>query len=126
MHPAAPRSLHTAAEVSGLVARPLPLGEMARVVAQLGCDRVSRLACTSTCLGEISPSQLSEVSMSLWIRLCNHMYMPRLLHSGPQLLVLYRSKYRPNWWTQHVPQTMAATGQNIIVSGPNCLFAESC
>ena len=28
-----------AAEVAGLVARPLPLGEMARVVAQLGCDR---------------------------------------------------------------------------------------
>ena len=28
-----------AAGVAGLVARPLPLGEMARVVAQLGCDR---------------------------------------------------------------------------------------
>ena len=28
-----------AADVAGLVARPLPLGEMARVVAQLGCDR---------------------------------------------------------------------------------------
>ena len=28
-----------AAEVAGMVARPLPLGEMARVVAQLGCDR---------------------------------------------------------------------------------------
>ena len=28
-----------AAEVAGLVARPLPLEEMARVVAQLGCDR---------------------------------------------------------------------------------------
>ena len=28
-----------AAEVAGLVARPLPLGEMAGVVAQLGCDR---------------------------------------------------------------------------------------
>ena len=28
-----------AAEVAGLVARPLPLGEMAHVVAQLGCDR---------------------------------------------------------------------------------------
>ena len=28
-----------AAEVAGLVARPLPLGEMARVVSQLGCDR---------------------------------------------------------------------------------------
>ena len=28
-----------AAKVAGLVARPLPLGEMARVVAQLGCDR---------------------------------------------------------------------------------------
>ena len=28
-----------AAEVAGLVARPLPLGEMARVVAQLGRDR---------------------------------------------------------------------------------------
>ena len=28
-----------AAEVAGLLARPLPLGEMARVVAQLGCDR---------------------------------------------------------------------------------------
>ena len=28
-----------AAEVASLVARPLPLGEMARVVAQLGCDR---------------------------------------------------------------------------------------
>ena len=28
-----------AAEVAGLVARPLPLGEMAREVAQLGCDR---------------------------------------------------------------------------------------
>ena len=28
-----------AAEVAGLVARPLPLGEMARVVAQLGCGR---------------------------------------------------------------------------------------
>ena len=27
------------AEVANLVARPLPLGEMARVVAQLGCDR---------------------------------------------------------------------------------------
>ena len=27
-----------AAEVAGLVARPLPLGEMARVAAQLGCD----------------------------------------------------------------------------------------
>ena len=27
------------AEVAGLVALPLPLGEMARVVAQLGCDR---------------------------------------------------------------------------------------
>ena len=27
------------AHVAGLVARPLPLGEMARVVAQLGCDR---------------------------------------------------------------------------------------
>ena len=27
-----------AAEVAGLVARPLPLGELARVVAQLGCD----------------------------------------------------------------------------------------
>ena len=30
---------HSIAEVAGLVARPLPLGEMARVVAQLGCDR---------------------------------------------------------------------------------------
>ena len=28
-----------AAEMAGLVARPLPLGEMARVVAQLGCYR---------------------------------------------------------------------------------------
>ena len=28
-----------AAKVAGLVASPLPLGEMARVVAQLGCDR---------------------------------------------------------------------------------------
>ena len=28
-----------AAEVAGLVARPLPLGEMARVLAELGCDR---------------------------------------------------------------------------------------
>ena len=28
-----------AVEVAGLVARPLPLGEMAHVVAQLGCDR---------------------------------------------------------------------------------------
>ena len=28
-----------AAEVAALVARPLPMGEMARVVAQLGCDR---------------------------------------------------------------------------------------
>ena len=28
-----------AAEMAGLVARPLPLGEMGRVVAQLGCDR---------------------------------------------------------------------------------------
>ena len=28
-----------AAEAAGLVARPLPLGGMARVVAQLGCDR---------------------------------------------------------------------------------------
>ena len=28
-----------AAEVAGMVARPLPLGEMARLVAQLGCDR---------------------------------------------------------------------------------------
>ena len=28
-----------AAEVSGLVARLLPLGELARVVAQLGCNR---------------------------------------------------------------------------------------
>ena len=27
-----------AAEVAGLVARPLPLGELARVLAQLGCD----------------------------------------------------------------------------------------
>ena len=27
------------ADVAGLVARPLPLGELARVVAQLGCDR---------------------------------------------------------------------------------------
>ena len=41
-----------AAEVAGLVARPLHLGEMARVVAQLGCDRgwVVTAACTSTCL----------------------------------------------------------------------------
>ena len=28
-----------AAKVAGLVARPLPLGEMTREVAQLGCDR---------------------------------------------------------------------------------------
>lgn len=28
-----------AAEVAGLVARPLPSGELARVVARLGCDR---------------------------------------------------------------------------------------
>ena len=27
-----------AAEVAGMVARPSPLGELARVVAQLGCD----------------------------------------------------------------------------------------
>ena len=42
-HELEPQQTHTgfspSAEVAGLVARPLPLGEMARVVAQLGCDR---------------------------------------------------------------------------------------
>ena len=32
-------------------------------------------ACTSTCLWEFSRSRLPEVSMSLWIRLCNHTYI---------------------------------------------------
>ena len=65
-----------AAEVAGLVARPLPLGELARVVAQLGCDRG---------LHQHVPlrveSRLSEVSMSLWIRLCNHSYIHTYMHT---------------------------------------------
>ena len=39
-------------------------------------------ACTSTCLWEFSRSRLLEVSMSLWIRLCNHTYIHTYIVCG--------------------------------------------
>ena len=53
-------------KVAGLVALPLPLGEMARVVAQLGCDHGLHQHVP------LRRFRMLEVSMSLWIRLCNH------------------------------------------------------
>ena len=66
-----------AAEVAGFVARPLPLGEIARVatmVAQLGCDRGWHQHVPLR-VQSVPVNRLSEVSMSLWIRLCNHTYI---------------------------------------------------
>ena len=57
-----------AAEVAGLVAHPLPLAELARVVAQLGCDH--GLHQHVPLRAQRSP--FAEVSMSLCIRLCHY------------------------------------------------------
>ena len=65
------------AELAGLVAHPLPLGETARVVAQLGCDRGLHQRV-------FSRSRLSEVSLSLSMRLCSH--TPPISHRG---LIIY-------------------------------------
>ena len=116
------------AEVAGLVARPLPLGEMARVVAQLGCDRglhqhvhlrvqsvpvvggdtlrkqhrqgiasddntihataarsnadLTKPNQTPTRYTLEKNTRLLEVSISMWVRLCNHTYICTYIHGS--------------------------------------------